>query len=295
MILLMKFVALPLIMLAGSASAQPAQVIAPARQPAQIARAVWNPVAPYITAGQDEPGYRSWYLAAPWRPAQVKAFNDYLVANQVGGILPTWTLFRTATSWQECGAQPFEVPPAEEWPHMVETLRYVRDHVIPAVGPVEAVSVYRNPQLNKCAGGAPESAHKLDSAIDMVPLSPIDRLTLMRRLCGVHTEYGGSYNAGLGFYAYLRFHVDSTKFRRWNMDPAVAAECPPIVHPEDIASIGQPLPPGPAPGPTQMAAPAVTQPTSTVTPAAAGSPPAAGVAEPVGAPLQNPERGQPHN
>ena len=40
---------------------------------------------------------------------------------------------------------------------------------------------------------------------------------------------------GLGFYAYLRFHVDSTKFRRWNMDPAVAAECPPIVHPEDIA------------------------------------------------------------
>ena len=49
-------------------------------------------------------------------------------------------------------------------------------------------------------------------------------------------------NAGLGFYAYMRFHVDSTKFRRWNMDPAVAAECPPIVHPEDSASVGQPLP-----------------------------------------------------
>jgi hypothetical protein len=26
------------------------------------------------------------------------------------------------------------------------------------------------------------------------------------------------------------------------MDPAVAAECPPIVHPEDAASVGQPLP-----------------------------------------------------
>ena len=64
----------------------------------------------------------------------------------------------------------------------------------------------------------------------------------MRTLCGVHSEHGAAYNAGLGFYAYLRFHVDSTKYRRWNMDPAVAAECPPIVHPEDIASVGQPLP-----------------------------------------------------
>src|SRR5690349_8011665 len=60
----------------------------------------WNPVAPYITAGQDEPGYRSWYLAAPWRAAQVKSFNDFLASNQVAGILPTWTLLRTATSWQ---------------------------------------------------------------------------------------------------------------------------------------------------------------------------------------------------
>ena len=133
----------------------------------------WNPAAAYIGAGQDEPGYRSWYLAAPWRAAQVKSFNDYLASHQVAGILPTWQLLRTATSWQECGGQPFEVPPAEDWPNMVQTLRYVHDYVVPAVGPVEAVSVYRNPTLNQCAGGAPESAHKLDSAIDLVPLRPI--------------------------------------------------------------------------------------------------------------------------
>ena len=200
-----------------------------------------DPAAPYITAGQDEPGYRSWYLAAPWRAGQVKGFNDYLASAQVSGILPTWQLLRTATAWKDCGSQPFEVPPTSEWPHMVQTLRYIRDYVIPAVGPVEAVSVYRNPQLNQCAGGAPESAHKEDSAIDMVPLRPIDRVTLMRTLCGIHNQHGAAYNAGLGFYAYLRFHVDSTKYRRWNMDPAVAAECPPIVHPEDAGSIGQPL------------------------------------------------------
>ena len=135
--------------------------------------------------------------------------------------------------------------------------------------------------LNQCAGGAPESAHKLDSAIDMVPLRPIDRITLMRRLCGVHSLHGAAYNAGLGFYAFLRFHVDSTKFRRWNMDPAVAAECPPLVRPEDIASVGQPLPAQAAPGaPTTTApAPAVPVPATTVQPAPTA--------------VKTPERGQP--
>jgi hypothetical protein len=266
----MKILAAPLLLLASASAAQPVATAPVGPPPA----AAWDPAAQYITVGQDEPGYRSWYLAAPWRAAQVKAFNDYLVANQVGGILPTWTLLRTATSWQECGQQPFEVPPAEDWPNMVQTLRYVHDYVIPAVGPVEAVSVYRNPQLNKCAGGAPESAHKLDSAIDMVPLKPIDRVTLMRTLCGVHTEHGAAYQAGLGFYAYLRFHVDSTKFRRWNMDPAVAQDCPPILHPDDVASVGQPLPAATAPGVAPAAAPVVAQPAT--------------------APVRGPERGLPH-
>jgi hypothetical protein len=205
--------------------------------------APWDPAAPYITVGQDEPGYRSWYLADPSRAAQVKSLNDYLATYQVSGILPTWQLLRTATAWKDCGGQPFEVPPTSEWPHIVQTLRYVHDYVVPEVGPVEPVSGYRNPQLNQCAGGAPESAHMHYSAMDMVPLRPITREALMKALCTGHSEHGAAYNAGLGFYAYLRFHVDSTKFRRWNMDPAVAAQCPPLVHPEDVATVGQPLPP----------------------------------------------------
>jgi hypothetical protein len=292
----MKLLALTLLFFAAPATAQAVGVAtpmtgpspAPVQQPAVSTAAprpvvtpgVWNPVAAYITAGQDEPGYKSWYLAAPWRAAQVKTFNDYLVANQVGGILPTWTLLRTATSWQECGAQPFEVPPSSEWPHMVETLRYVKDYVIPSVGPVEAVSVHRNPQLNQCAGGAPESAHKLDSAIDMVPLHPIDRVTLMRKLCGEHSQHGAMYNAGLGFYAYLRFHVDSTKYRRWNMDPAVAAECPPILHPEDIASVGQPLP---------AARPTSVTPTAAAAPAPAPAVPSPPPSSPEGSAGSHPQ------
>jgi len=281
-----------LALIAAQAAAQPAPqqpmtmpMQMPMRQgccgmPSTVSPTTWNPAADYISVGQDEPGYRSWYLAAPWRAAQVKAFNDFLVTNQVGGIFPTWQLLRTATSWQECGGQPFEVPPSDQWSHMVQTLRYVRDYVIPAVGPVEAVSVYRNPTLNQCAGGAPESAHKEDSAIDMVPLRPTDRITLMRTLCGIHSEHGAAYNAGLGFYAYLRFHVDSTKYRRWNMDPAVAAECPPIIHPEDIATVGQPLPASGAP----TAEPATTPP--------APAPPANTTTQPAAAPVEKtPERG----
>ena len=209
-------------------------------QTALPAAPVWNPAAAYITAGQDEPGYRSWYLAAPWRAGQVKAFNDYLATYRVAGIVPTWQLFRTATSWRKCGGEPFEIPPTEQWPHIVQTLRYVNDYVVPAVGPVEPVSGYRNPALNVCSGGAPESAHKYYSAIDMVPLKQITREELIKTLCDDHTKNGARYGAGLGFYAFLRFHVDSMKFRRWNMDPAVASECPPIVTREDVATVAQP-------------------------------------------------------
>ena len=241
--------------------------------PALAQPIAWNPTADYITAGQDEPGYRSWYLAVPARAQQVKALNDYFATYQVSGIVPTWQLLRTATQWQKCGGQPFEIPPTSEWPHIVQTLRYVHDYVIPAVGPVEPVSAYRNPSLNICAGGAPESAHKHYSAIDLVPLRPTTREALMRTLCAAHGRRGLDYGVGLGFYAFLRFHVDTTKYRRWNMDPAVASQCPPIVRPPIIAAAPQPsaqpeaapsLNPAasvvPAPTPPVLAEPATSDP-----------------------------------
>ena len=57
-----------------------------------------SPAAPYITAGQDEPGYRNWYLASPAHAVGVTNFNRYLVTYGVGGIVPTWQLIRTATA-----------------------------------------------------------------------------------------------------------------------------------------------------------------------------------------------------
>ena len=216
------------------AQSPPAAAPTPPAVPAPIpAMPGWNPIAEYITDGQDEPGYRAWYSASPDHASYVRAFNAYLVEHRVAGIVPTWQLLRTATSWQRCGGQPFEVPPSTEWPRIVQTLRYIHAYVVPAIGPVEPVSAYRNPSLNICAGGAPESAHKHYSAIDMVPLRPTNRAELIRTLCAVHARRGTDYDVGLGFYAFLRFHVDTTKFRRWGTDtmPDAAAACPPLVRP----------------------------------------------------------------
>ncbi len=239
----------------------------------------WQPTAAYVTAGQDELGYRSWFMASPRHSYAVQRFNHYLVTYGVGGIVPTWQLLRTASSWQRCGAQPFEVPPVHEWPNVVQTLRYVRDFVIQAVGPVEPVSAYRNPVLNACAGGAPESAHKHYSAIDLVPLRPTSRHDLMRTLCAVHARRGPDYGVGLGFYAFLRFHVDTTRYRRWGADPGSAA-CPPIIRPADVASVYQP----PQQSAPVAVAPPVVAPPATVDPLA----PAPSPSQPVPTPPPQP-------
>ncbi len=241
----------------------PLAVYPPGSEPAPVP-AVFNPAADYISIGQDELGYRSWYGASIRHSAKVKAFNDYLAQWGVAGIVPTWQLLRTATSWQRCGSAPFEVPPTSEWPHIVQTLRYINDYVIPTVGPVEAVSGYRNPVLNVCAGGAPQSAHKHYSAIDLVPLRQTTREELMRKLCAVHSRRGTDYSVGLGFYAFLRFHVDTTKYRRWGADPNVAS-CPPIIKPMDVASVGQPIQ-----APRVSVAPVATAPAVEAAPVDAG-------------------------
>ena len=102
-----------------------APVPAPAPAPPTILGPTpgFTPANDYITIGQDEPGYRAWVSADPNRPVLVKSFNDYLVAAGVGGVAPTWQLLRTASQWQRCGAQPFEIPPTDGWPNIVAALR----------------------------------------------------------------------------------------------------------------------------------------------------------------------------
>jgi hypothetical protein len=212
----MRLLAAVLLILCSAADAQP---------PAWVPGMPWQPTAPYVTIGQDESGYRNWYLASPAHGTSVKAFNDYLETWGVGNIVPTWQILRTASDWQKCGSPAFEVPPSTQWPNVVQTLRYIRDKVIPTVGPVEPVSAYRDPLLNQCAGGAPESAHRYFQAVDLVPLNPVTRDALIRELCAVHATSGQPYGVGLGFYVGLRFHIDSRKFRTWGVNDQGGVAC----------------------------------------------------------------------
>ena len=168
-----------------------------------------------LPVGQSEADYARWLDAQPGRRGQILSFEAWQAAAGVRNVLPTWQMVRTASMWRECGGEPFEVPPFTLWPGMVKTLRFIRDHVMPAVGPVEAVSGYRNPALNACAHGAPGSAHRDFFAIDLIPLRPTTRRQLFDEICPAHARFGPGRRRRPRLLPFTRFHIDTRSFRRW--------------------------------------------------------------------------------
>jgi hypothetical protein len=170
-------------------------------------------------AGQSAADFRTWLRASPVNVPRLTAFQNYLDTQGVGAVVPLWQLTRTSSSWHECGAEPFEAPPADKWQHIVETLKFVRDDVIPRVGQVEALSAFRNDKLNACSNGAEHSAHREFFAVDLTPVNAaVDRTAMIRSVCAAHAHDGRAYDTGLGFYTGRRFHVDSSSFRKWGAD-----------------------------------------------------------------------------
>src|SRR3569833_3296423 len=143
-----------------------------------------------LPEGQSRADYLAWLARDPG-------------AAGVDEVVPTWELVRTASMWRECDGPRFEVAPTTEWNHIARTLQFVRNHAEPVIGPVEVVLFFRVESLNKCAHGAPQSAHRHFYAIDMVPLGEITRAGLMKSLCKIHALRGQQYDIGLGFYSGL--------------------------------------------------------------------------------------------
>jgi hypothetical protein len=172
-----------------------------------------------LAPGQTAEDFQVWARRTPANLRVLGAFRDYLAAQGLETVVPMWQLVRTSSSWRECGAQPFEVPPSDKWGRIVETLKFVRDNVIPNVGKVETLSAYRNGELNACSDGAPKSAHREFFALDLSPVNKqLERSTMIRSICNAHARDGQTYNVGLGFYSGRRFHVDSSGFRKWGAD-----------------------------------------------------------------------------
>jgi hypothetical protein len=169
--------------------------------------------------GQSRADYYAWLARAPEHRQQVISFREKLVESGVEAVVPVWQLIRTSYSWRQCAAKPFEVAPARNWDHIVTTLKFVRDQVVPSIGSVEALSGYRNEGLNACSHGAPASAHRMFFALDLVPIAAdVTRDALIRGICAAHAREGQAYQAGLGFYTGVRFHVDSRGYRKWGAD-----------------------------------------------------------------------------
>jgi hypothetical protein len=169
-----------------------------------------------LAPGQTGAEFRAWLGRSPANRASLASFRNHLAAEGVASVIPVWQLVRTSSSWRECGAEPFEVPPHDKWDGIITTLKFVRDQVVPRVGAVETLSAYRNEQLNACSHGAPQSAHRHFVALDLTPVDKaLDRGDMIRSVCAAHARNGDDYDAGLGFYSGRRFHVDSSGYRKW--------------------------------------------------------------------------------
>jgi hypothetical protein len=172
--------------------------------------------SPRVAPGQERADFHAWLARAPENRASVQSFRDHLKSQGVDDVLPIWQLVRTSSSWRECAAGRFEVAPRDKWDNIVTTLKFIERDVEPVVGDVQAVSGYRNAQLNSCSNGAPASAHRHFFALDLMPVDEdVTRGELVRKVCAAHARDGRVHKTGLGFYTGTRFHLDSNGFRKW--------------------------------------------------------------------------------
>jgi hypothetical protein len=139
------------------------------------------------------------------------AFLAFLADRQVLGVVPTRELVRTASDWRNCGGPQFEVPPRDKWGEVHQVLKLVRELQQQRIlVRFEAVSNYRNPKLNACAGGAKRSSHARGFAVDVVPVE-VDQ----QRLCAFWQRYGKYWKMGLSRYPSGRIHLDTSGWRSW--------------------------------------------------------------------------------
>lgn len=157
---------------------------------------------------------------------QVKAYKTFLQQQHVGNIVPDFELFQTARDWQKCKAQEFEIPPQELWGNIIPTLQILKQLVDTGIlDDFTVTSVYRNFNLNDCAGGADSSRHVFNAALDFrigsAQPSPDEQPTIQQtkhKICQFWQEHGANFNMGLGVYASGQIHIDSAGYRTWGVD-----------------------------------------------------------------------------
>lgn len=166
--------------------------------------------------------YEYWLSTRPYDAQKAYEYEQYLRLH-LGVIPPMHELLTTARSWQACGYEPYEVPPQSLWANMVPTLRLYQHLKAQKILPVSTQirSVYRNLELNRCAGGAVSSKHVVNGAIDIwVPEYGDESQALFDlkdKLCQFWQQQGARYQFGLGLYATGAIHLDTQGYRKWGV------------------------------------------------------------------------------
>ena len=156
---------------------------------------------------------------AAWRGTHdddVTAYLAFLDRHGVGSVVPADQLFRVGRRWPQCGGHEFAVPPREDWPNLVPTLRLLADlRRRGLLGTATVASVFRTPDLNRCEGGSAASRHLGNHALDLDLAPPPGGVTA---LCQAWRRDGPRLGWGLGFYSPTQIHLDTTGFRTWGSD-----------------------------------------------------------------------------
>lgn len=159
---------------------------------------------------------RDVWMFAQWAgDHQTRPFREMLVNARLYGVVPIHQLLRSASDWKLCRASPFAVPPVSNWPAVrsaLSLLQALGDQKV--LGPFEVVSAYRDPGLNRCAGGAVGSAHTRAFAVDVLLPAWADP----NPLCRFWQQHGQAWNMGLGRYPSGRIHIDTAGYRTWGGD-----------------------------------------------------------------------------
>ena len=180
-------------------------------------RLLWHSsLALFLVGGSHASETRTEVKFLAWRTANeaaVAPFESDLNEQGLAGLVPLGELLRTASAWQECGAQPFDVPPKSHWPAVTSTLRLLKELKTGGIlRDFEVHSAYRGERINKCAGGAAGSAHLVSFAVDLVPQNDPGA---GERLCQFWRLHGNTWHMGLSRYPSGRIHIDTSGYRTW--------------------------------------------------------------------------------
>lgn len=166
--------------------------------------------------------YQLWLNQSAYNRQTATDYQNFLIS-QLGkdNVPPMHELLTTARSWQECGYEPYQVPPSHLWSQMIPTVRLYNELRAKDILPPQTQirSVYRSPELNRCAGGAAGSKHITNGAMDIwIPNYEVGSWQFNQvqdRLCQFWIDNGKTLEFGLGLYSTGAIHLDTQGYRKW--------------------------------------------------------------------------------